>query len=70
MPGHVFVLISLFLFNGQVCVGKLLKEITLNVSVLNTQSLLVHDTHFLFYINDLSDVICNIPIYADDTTLV
>ena len=24
---------------------------------------------FLFYINDLPDVICNITIYADDTTL-
>ena len=26
-------------------------------------------TLFLLYINDLSDVICNIAIYADDTTL-
>ena len=25
--------------------------------------------HFSYYINDLSDVICNIAIYADDTTL-
>ena len=26
-------------------------------------------TLFLLYINDLPDVICNIAIYADDTTL-
>ena len=31
---------------------------------------ILHSTLFLLYINDLPvDVICDIPIYADDTTL-
>ena len=33
------------------------------------QGSILGPTHLLLYINDLPDVICDIVIYADDTTL-
>ena len=33
------------------------------------QALFLYPTLYLLYINDLDDFICNIDIYADDTTL-
>ena len=62
--GQIFGLISSFLSSQQLRVvlnEKSSQEYTLNVGV---------STFFLLYINDLpDDVICNICIYADDTTL-
>ena len=48
--------------------GKSSQEYPVNATVL--QRSILGPTHFLLYINDLpDDVICNIAIYADDTTL-
>ena len=48
--------------------GKSLQQYPVNAGVL--QRSIVGPTLFLPYINDLSDdAMCNIAIYADDTTL-
>ena len=67
ISGQIFGLISSFLSNRRhrvVLDGKSLHEHAVNAGV--PQGFIL----FLLYINDLpDDVICNIAIYADDTTL-
>ena len=69
--GQIFSLVSSFLSNRQLRVvmdGKSSKEYPVNVGV--PKDSILCRTLFLLYINDLpDDVICNIAIYADDTTL-
>ena len=69
--GHIFGLISSFLSNRQLWIvldGKSSQEYQVNAGV--PQGSILGPTLFLLYINDLpDDVICNIAIYADDTTL-
>ena len=69
--GHIFSLISSFLSNRQLRVvldGKSSQEYPANADV--SQGSILGPTLFLLYINDLpDDAICNIDIYADDTTL-
>ena len=71
ISGQIFGLISSFFSNRWLRVvldGKSLQEYLVNVGV--PQGPIVGPTRFLLYINDLpDDVICNIAIYADDTTL-
>ena len=51
-----------------VLAGKSLQEYSVNGEVL--QGFILGPILFLLYINDLpDDFICNIVIYADDTTL-
>ena len=71
ISGQIFGLISSFLSNRRlrvVLVGKSSQEYPINAGV--PQGSILGPTLFLLYINDLpDDVICNIAIYADDTTL-
>ena len=71
ISGQIFGLISSFLSNRRLRVvldGKSSKEYPVNAGV--PQGSCLGPTDFLLYINDLpDDVICNIAIYADDTTL-
>ena len=67
----MFSLISSFLSNRQLRVilgGKSSQEYPVNAGV--SQGSTIAPTHFLLHISDLpDDVICDIAIYADDTTL-
>ena len=71
ISGQIIGLISSFLSNRWLRVvldGKTLQEYPVNAGVPQRSNF--GPTLFLLYINDLpDDVICNIAIYADDTTL-
>ena len=71
ISGQIFGLISSFLGNRRLRVlldGISSQEYPVNAGV--PQGSILGPTLFLLYINDLpDDVICNIAIYADDTTL-
>ena len=70
ISGQIFGLISSFLSNRRLVVldGKSSQEYPVNAGV--PQGSILGLRLFLLYINDLpDDVICNIAIYADDTTL-
>ena len=71
ISGQIFGLISSFLSNRQLQVvldGKSSQEYPVNDGV--PQGSILGPALFLLYINELpDDVICNITIYVDDTTL-
>ena len=71
ITGQIFDLISFFLSNRRLRVvldEKSSQEYLVNPGV--PQLSIIGPTLFLLYINDLpDDVICDIAIYADDTTL-
>ena len=71
ISGQIIGLISSFLNNRRLRVvldGKSSQEYPVNAGV--PQGSILGPTLFLLYINDLpDDAICNIAIYADDTTL-
>ena len=71
ISGQIFGLISSFLSNRRLQIvldGKSSQEYPVNAGI--PQGSILGPTLFLLYINDLpDDVICNVAIYADDTTL-
>ena len=71
ISGQIFGLISSFLSNRRLRVvpdGKSSQEYPVNAGV--PQGSILGPTFFPLYANDLpDDIICNIAIYADDTTL-
>ena len=71
MLGQIFGLLSSFLSNRGLWVvlnWKFSKECPVNAGA--PRGTLLRPTRLLLYINDLpDDIICNIAIYADDTTL-
>ena len=71
ISGQIFSLISSFLSNRHLRVvldGKSSQEYPVNAEV--PQDSILGPSLFLLYINDFpNDVICNIGIYADNTTL-
>ena len=71
ISGQIFGLISSFLSNRRLRVvldGKSSQEYPVNAGV--RQGSIIGPTLFLLYINDPpDDVICDIAVYADDTTL-
>ena len=71
ISGQIFGLISSFLSNRRVLVvldGKSSQEYPVNAGV--PQGSILGPTLFVLYINDFPhDIICDIAIYADDTTL-
>ena len=71
IPGQIFGVISSFLSNRRLRVvldGKSSQEYPVNAGV--PQGSILSPTLFLLHINDLpDDILCDIAIYADDTTL-
>ena len=71
ISGQIFGLISSFFSDGRLVVvldGKSSQEYPVNAGV--PQGPILCPTHFLLYINDHpNDVICNVAILSEDTTL-